>query len=261
MKQLLDATDTPDKPTIKQFWSNCNIKKAIDNIDAAWKVLESTMNGSWRKVWEDCITDFTGFPDVKDVRKDLVRLSHIAGFNEVDEEDIQQLFDSHEEPLSNKDVIQIEQERALAEQEDDDDDKEPERVLGIKQLQEAFEHIEKGMELFRECDFNPVRSAAATQAVEQALKAYKEMYETKRRQARQTTISSFFLNPAHTVDLQLHPRLPLTHSAQPCCQMSPLTPPRAKEPRCLTPSLATEPCCQTSPPTPHQLSEAVGHQP
>ncbi|KAK4307354.1 hypothetical protein Pmani_020873 [Petrolisthes manimaculis] len=192
MRQLLDAIDKPDKPTIKQFWSNYNIKKAIDNIDAAWKeVSENAMNGSWRKLWEDCVTDFTGFPDLKDVRKDLVRLSHSAGFNEVDEEDIQQLFDSHAEPLSNEDLMEIEQERALADQEDNDDD-EPRRELGIKELREAFQHIEKGMELFREYDLNPARSGAATQAVEQAIKPYKEIYERKRRQAKQTTISSFF---------------------------------------------------------------------
>ncbi|KAK4300258.1 hypothetical protein Pmani_027528 [Petrolisthes manimaculis] len=192
MRQLLDAVDKPDKPTIKQFWSNYNIKKAIDNIDASWKeVSENAMNGSWRKLWEDCVTDFTGFPDLKDVRKDLVRLSHSAGFNEVDEEDIQQLFDSHAEPLSNEDLMEIEQERALADQEDNDDD-EPRRELGIKELREAFQHIEKGMELFREYDLNPARSGAATQAVEQALKPYKEIYERKRRQAKQTTISSFF---------------------------------------------------------------------
>ncbi|KAK4312082.1 hypothetical protein Pmani_016438 [Petrolisthes manimaculis] len=160
--------------------------------DAAWKeVSENAMNGSWRKLWKDCVTDFTGFPDLKDVRKDLVRLLHSAGFNEVDEEDIQQLFDSHAEPLSNEDLMEIEQERALADQEDNDDD-EPRRELGIKELREAFQHIEKGMELFREYDLNPARSGAATQAVEQALKAYKEIYERKRRQAKQTTISSFF---------------------------------------------------------------------
>ncbi|KAK4311594.1 hypothetical protein Pmani_016911 [Petrolisthes manimaculis] len=191
MKQLLDVTHTPDKQTIKQFWSNYNIKKAIDNIDAAWKeVSDNTMNVSWRKLWKDCVTDFTGCPDLKDVRKDLVRLSHIAGFNEVDEEDIQQLFDSHEEPLSNEDLIQIEQQRTLADQEDNDD--EPKRVLGINELREAFQHIEKGMELLREYDFNPARSAAATQAVEQGLKPYKNIYETKRRHETQTTTSSFF---------------------------------------------------------------------
>lgn len=37
MSQLINRTDSQDKPIIKQFWANNNIKKPTDNIDAAWK--------------------------------------------------------------------------------------------------------------------------------------------------------------------------------------------------------------------------------
>lgn len=99
MKQHFDATDS-DTTTMKQFYYAYNIKKAIENIDASWKeVTPETMNGCWKKVWPECVSDFGGFTDVADIRKDIVRLSHLAGFTEVDEDDVQELLESHEEPL------------------------------------------------------------------------------------------------------------------------------------------------------------------
>lgn len=46
MSQLINTTGSPDKPTIKQFWANYNIKKAIDNADAAWKEV-TEKNNEW----------------------------------------------------------------------------------------------------------------------------------------------------------------------------------------------------------------------
>ncbi|KAK4323003.1 hypothetical protein Pmani_006280 [Petrolisthes manimaculis] len=61
MQQLIEATDIHEKETIKTFWSKYNIKNAID-INHAWQeVKESTMNGSWKKLWKECVNDFAGF--------------------------------------------------------------------------------------------------------------------------------------------------------------------------------------------------------
>ncbi|KAK4315557.1 hypothetical protein Pmani_013248 [Petrolisthes manimaculis] len=86
------------------------------------------MNGSWKNLWKECVNDFAGFKvkDTSEVRKDIMRLSHLAGFKEVNEDDIQELLDSHDEPLTNEDLMQLEQERAH--NEDDDANKEEETV-------------------------------------------------------------------------------------------------------------------------------------
>ncbi|KAK4328694.1 hypothetical protein Pmani_000891 [Petrolisthes manimaculis] len=89
------------------------------------------MNGCWKKLWKECVNDFAGFKvkDTSEVRMDIMRLSHLAGFKEVNEDDIQELLDSHDEPLTNEDLMQLEQERAH--NEDDDANKEEETVRGL----------------------------------------------------------------------------------------------------------------------------------
>lgn len=191
MKQLLACIDTPDKPTMKQFWKDYNIKKGIDNIDESWKeVSKSTMNGCWRNLWPECVERKQEVPvDDTAVRKDIVHISHKAGFNEVDENDVQELLDSHSEPLSNDDLMELEKQNTLEEMEED---KEPERTLSVKIFEEIFNHINQAIHLLQENDPNPNRSNGKTNAIENDMKVYKELFEAKKRMAKQTVISSFF---------------------------------------------------------------------
>jgi hypothetical protein len=54
--------DTDGEVSVKDFWRNFNIKKATDSIGDAWtEVTQSCMNGVWRKIWPDIVTDFHGF--------------------------------------------------------------------------------------------------------------------------------------------------------------------------------------------------------
>ncbi|KAK4328695.1 hypothetical protein Pmani_000891 [Petrolisthes manimaculis] len=110
------------------------------------------MNGCWKKLWKECVNDFAGFKvkDTSEVRMDIMRLSHLAGFKEVNEDDIQELLDSHDEPLTNEDLMQLEQERAH--NEDDDANKEEETVRGldVKTLKEVFSSVEHAMDLLKE---------------------------------------------------------------------------------------------------------------
>jgi hypothetical protein len=53
MSQLLKDTDDFDnpgsKPTIREWWKHCNIKGAIDNIQASWEEVKTlTLNASWK---------------------------------------------------------------------------------------------------------------------------------------------------------------------------------------------------------------------
>ena len=58
------------------------------------------------------------------IHKDIIRFSHMAGFKEVDEDDVNKLLQSHDEPLNNEDLMELDQEQALHGN-DDDNDNEP----------------------------------------------------------------------------------------------------------------------------------------
>ncbi|KAK4320205.1 hypothetical protein Pmani_008924 [Petrolisthes manimaculis] len=163
---------------------------------ATWKeVTENTLNSTWKKLWPECVKtgfDFTGFDDMGTIRKNIVRLFHLAGFKEVDEDDVQELLQSHSEPLSNEDLMQLDQHRALQGDNDDDDDNAPQRGLDIKTLREIYTTIDETLDKVKERDPNPARSAAFAHSVEEALKVYKAILHDKTQLAKQSKISSFF---------------------------------------------------------------------
>jgi hypothetical protein len=87
--QLVKDTDGEDQLSVKDFWRNCNIKKAIDNIGDAWaEVTQSCMNGVWRMISPDAVTDFHGFePEevISNPSSAIVDMARSVGFEERDE--------------------------------------------------------------------------------------------------------------------------------------------------------------------------------
>ena len=69
-------------------------KMALENIKDSWEeVSASTMNAVEESV--ACVHNFTGFADVPLFTSQIVDLAQEAGFEEVDEEDVDDLLESH----------------------------------------------------------------------------------------------------------------------------------------------------------------------
>ncbi|KAG7178282.1 Tigger transposable element-derived protein 1-like 113 [Homarus americanus] len=93
------------------FWKSYTIKDAITNITLAWKsVPETELNGVWRNLWPEVVHDFKGFDEGKDV-KDILRLvKEVRGdskFQEIQEEDVNELLFSMEDPLTSEKVLEM----------------------------------------------------------------------------------------------------------------------------------------------------------
>jgi hypothetical protein len=56
---------------------------------------------------------------VKEILPEVVHLAHQAGFDEADEADIAELIDGYAEPLSNEDLLHLEEQRKQEEEESD----------------------------------------------------------------------------------------------------------------------------------------------
>ncbi|KAK4325247.1 hypothetical protein Pmani_004205 [Petrolisthes manimaculis] len=209
MAQLVQALDNNPNITIRDYWHQYN-KKGIDNITASWKEVDTkTMNATWSKVWSESTNNFTEFvpTSVINLRSDIVRLSHRAGFDEVDEDDVQELLDSHSQPLTNEELEDMLQQLVHHEE------AEPpwrERMLTIDNLQEFFNKIESAIENIKEMDLNSARSGTAVHGVEKALGCYREILywlqrDVKLRRHQSTLFSG-------------HPPLPLHHLCHQCHQ-------------------------------------------
>lgn len=196
-KKMIEAVDTDKSLSITQFWKQFNIKDGIDIIAESWsEVKESTMNAVWKKIWPECVHNFTGFPQVRPVVTEVVNLAHKAGMEEVDEEDVSELLTSHEKELTNEELIAIEQERAVEEEAAaaaaEEEDATRQHHLTCKILAEAFIEIESGMQKIVDNDPNRERSLKLERNIQHALAAYKQLYQEKVHQARQTRLTSFF---------------------------------------------------------------------
>ena len=101
-----------DVQDVTVFWKNFTIKGAIDNISRAWsQVTENAMKGVWKKLWPNCAatasTDVeTSLDDEMDLhQKELLQMAHLGGYNEVSMEDIQEVVETHNEVLTNEELL------------------------------------------------------------------------------------------------------------------------------------------------------------
>jgi hypothetical protein len=135
--QLVKDTDCADQLSVKKFWRNFNIKKAIDNTGDAWaEVTQSCMNGVWRKIWPDVVTDFHGFEpeeEISNSRRAVVDMVRSLGF-EVDEANVNELLQFRTEELSNENLLELEKE--LNAEDDESSDVVPVKHPTTKQLVE-----------------------------------------------------------------------------------------------------------------------------
>ncbi|MPC18226.1 Integrin alpha-PS3 [Portunus trituberculatus] len=112
-----------------------------------------------------------------------------AGFVEVNDDDVQDLLESHAESLSNDELIELDKTLQETEKEGDEDE-EPVRGLDIKTLRECLGGIKKALETMKECDPNPARGSKVAHHVEKSVKIYQEIYDEKNRKTKRSTRSS-----------------------------------------------------------------------
>lgn len=100
MSQLLQAISSSDQESIKTFRCGYNIKNAIDTITAAWdEVRDTIMNGVWKNLWPVCVHSFR-FSQVKKIVGEILGQSHKASFDKVDDSNVEELLQSHQEGLA-----------------------------------------------------------------------------------------------------------------------------------------------------------------
>ncbi|XP_037768584.1 tigger transposable element-derived protein 1 [Chelonia mydas] len=191
--QAIWETEKQGGPTLKEFWKSFNICHAVKNIDEAWnEIKQPDLNGVWKKLCPDFVSDFKGFTDtVKKVTKNVVEMGKDLNLD-IAPKDVEELLASHSEELTNEDLIEWEQQKVAEEQEDAPTVQEtpPRKVLTIKVLAEAFQHLEAAMSLFEEHDPNIERSAPVNRDIYNTYCCYREIYKEKKRTSAQTSVGT-----------------------------------------------------------------------
>ena len=173
------------------------------------------MNGVWRKLCPQLVSDFDGLEDIADqVIVNIVDLSKEIDLC-VEVDDVTELLESHGEELSAGDLIQLE--KQIIEQEKISTP-EP-KAFTRRGLSKDFAGIQKALAIFEAEDPNMERFARVSGGIMDLLQCYKEILDEKKCCLSSLTWSSILrkwrdLNPLHQLPLLLQslyhlPQLPL----------------------------------------------------
>ncbi|XP_061444367.1 tigger transposable element-derived protein 1-like [Rhineura floridana] len=190
----IDNEEGTRQEVLKKFWKSYDILDCIETIRDAWNdIKETTMKGAWKELCPQLVDDFEGFEDpVADVIENIVEMARQLEL-EVQPEDVAELLASHTEPLSNEDLLELEEEREEEDVWDEVETTEQPEGLTSKILLEAFRHLDTAMALFEKHDRDFERSSKVNAIISGGYACYKEIYREKKRATVQTSLDTYFL--------------------------------------------------------------------
>ena len=180
-EHILEATDGEDTAEIREFWRNYSIVDAVDNIAVAWGELRpATMNSVWKKIWPECVQfqSASQTDGIAQLQQNIVILAKSVAVGEVGEADVDQLLQSHEEGLSNEELMQLEQE-PTGEEEEGEEAAPALRQLTTRELSAAFSHFEAGLQVLTSNSPDAAWKLQVSRAINDAISCYRELYSEK----------------------------------------------------------------------------------
>lgn len=188
--------------TVRDYWRQFTIKDALRFIKQSWEeVPRSCLNGVWKKLCPYFVHDFKGFSindNVASANRKSLLFAQQLGFDELEDNDINELLQSHHEELSNDDLLEIERERVQRMEEAEaaaaaaSSSQEPLRALTATNLTQCMDLLRQAMKILEENDPNVERSGAVTRDVLSRMSCYEVMLKEKQHKKKQQTITAFF---------------------------------------------------------------------
>ncbi|XP_053571576.1 tigger transposable element-derived protein 1-like [Bombina bombina] len=191
-----DASDGATQNKLKAFWKGFTILDAIKAIRDSWnEVSESALRRVWKKLIPTFMDDVPGLEtSVEEVNASVVDMARQLEL-EVEPEDVTELLASHDQPLTDEDLIMIEEQRRLFLETDGSTYEDPVciREMPTKELEEYVNLIETGLAGLEQIDGNFERSSSVNKIVSNGIACYKEILRERKRQSmKQTSLLSYF---------------------------------------------------------------------
>ncbi|XP_050324494.1 tigger transposable element-derived protein 1-like [Bactrocera neohumeralis] len=198
---LIDAIDKESHcasaDVVRNFWVKYNVMQAVENIKQSWEeVSATTMSHAWKNIWTEYTTSRCGSEEnSNDLNIELINLAQTVGFTDVDESDLIDILETGDEPLTNAEAL------ALTDTPNKDDnllknsmvENERERSqFPISKLSEAFNHIQKAINIFEKFDKDEERVISTRNSINNSLQHYKDLFTQKKLFLSQKRIDSFF---------------------------------------------------------------------
>lgn len=188
--------------TVRDYWRQFTVKDALRFIKESWEeVPRSCLNGVWKKLCPSFVHDFKGFninDNLASTNSKSLRLAQQVGFENLESEDIDKLLNSHQEELSNEELLEIERERVKVMEEAEAaaaaaaSPAQPQRALTATNLTECLNLLRQAMQILEENDPNVERSSSVIRGVMNKMACYEIILKEKQQHKKQQSITSFF---------------------------------------------------------------------
>ncbi|XP_063152245.1 uncharacterized protein LOC134492057 isoform X1 [Candoia aspera] len=138
-EQAIAKTTGDDAVSLTEFWKNYNIRHAIENIHHAWQqITADNMRGVWKHILPRCAngSDF----EENTVIEEITNTGRKLGFDELENDDVRELLNSHLEELTDDDLLLLDQQRAFEEMDNDAEERDNMQVkeFTLKEFEGTF---------------------------------------------------------------------------------------------------------------------------
>jgi len=126
--------------------------------------------------------------------KGISEITEEVGLDSVDPLDVTEVLESHSQPLSNKELFDLDQQ--LTEQQKEDEDKEDRgtKAMQMQNLIDILSAIDLAVEKLCDIDREGERSSTVKRGIRSMLQPYYEILQEKKKKSRQLTLRSFFVS-------------------------------------------------------------------
>ncbi|CAI9734085.1 Hypothetical predicted protein [Octopus vulgaris] len=114
LQHMVEAIDSDNNFSLKEYWRGYTIAMCLQNIQKAIKEMKNeTLNVNWKELWPEGVHDYKGFsPDeihhsAVDKAVKLVKLFGGDGFTNMSTEDVNNLIETHSDPLTDEDLTEM----------------------------------------------------------------------------------------------------------------------------------------------------------
>ncbi|XP_068229455.1 tigger transposable element-derived protein 1-like [Palaemon carinicauda] len=170
---------------------------------------------TYRMALKAFVNDFGGFDQEGINKKILSTLIGLSDKLELDlqEEDFEELLESHGEELSNQDLMELEAQQRV-EEEEEEETPVPMKKFETKLLAEGFSLIDKAIALFEQQDPNIERCTKVANQLNDAIQCYRIIYDEKKKKTVQSSLDHFF-RPVSSKSSKEDTHQPLSSSPRP----------------------------------------------
>ncbi|XP_055768984.1 tigger transposable element-derived protein 1-like [Salvelinus fontinalis] len=200
LQHLVDAMDSDQDFSLKDYWRGYTIASCLQNIQRAIQEMKTeTLKACWKKLWPEAVQNATG-GSLDEVHHSAVETAvNLAkqiggdGFNDMSPDDINALIDGDAQPLTDAELAEMTKPQSDDEREEGEEDtRDEEEGLTLGRLATMVRMATELKRVAEEWDPLMSRSLQFSNVIDGGMSVYKDLFAKKKKERQQLPITMFF---------------------------------------------------------------------